>query len=137
MAIDHSLEFRRALVTALAGDPTIAGLVDDVYGTVATSKPVYDFIRVGTIDPGPFEATCLDGMESEFIIHAFAKGDDDVPCRTLAAAIVNFIETLTLTFAGAHTVALDWVRSQFIRDTDEAGVWHGLVAVSVQTSDDF
>jgi hypothetical protein len=60
-----------------------------------------------------------------------------VPCRALSKAISDFVDDLKLTFAGAHTVALDWVRTQFVRDTAEAGVWHGLVTCTVQTADDF
>ncbi len=137
MPTDHSLDFRRALVTALNGEASIAALVTKVYGTVVPSGAPYDFVRVGTIDPEQFEATCLNGMEAEFFIHTFAKGSDDVPCRTLAKAVSDFVDGLSLDFSGAHTVAMDWVRSQFVRDTAETGVWHGIITVVVQTSDDF
>jgi len=137
VSVDHSIDFRRAIVTALNGDPTVSALITQAYGPVVSPGQIYDFIRTGPIDPEAFEASCLSGMETEFNIHVFAKGDDEAPCGAIAKAVVTLFDDAVLTFAGAHTVALDWVRTQFVRDTDEADVWHAIATFAVQTSDDF
>ena len=90
-----------------------------------------------TIAAEPFEATCLDGIESEFTIDVFTRSADEVTCGTICKAVKDLFDDGQLTFAGAHTLALDWVRTQIIRDAGDADVWHGLVTMSAQTSDDF
>ena len=137
MSVDHSLDLRRAVVTALNGDPTVSGLITQAYGPVVSPGQTYDFIRLGAIDPDAFEASCLDGIETEMLVHVFAKGDDEAPAAVIAKAVVVLLDDAILTFSGAHTVAIDWVRTIFVRDTDEADVWHAIATFAVQTSDDF
>lgn len=127
MANDSSLYIRRALVTALRG-ATAAGA--RVYGPGVPANPVWPFIVVGNSDTAPLRAQCLDGAAFDVIVHTFAKGPDEAGCAELNRAVSTLLDgrgqPLTAPFP-ARIRRLTWLRSQIIRDTDEASAWHGLV----------
>lgn len=127
MANDSSLYIRRALVTALRG-ATAAGA--RVYGPGVPANPVWPFIVVGNSDTAPLRAQCLDGATFDVIVHTFAKGADEAGCAELNRAVASLLDgkgrALDAPFP-ARIRRLTWLRSQIIRDTDEASAWHGLV----------
>lgn len=127
MANDSSLYIRRALVTALRG-ATAAGA--RVYGPGVPANPVWPFIVVGNSDTAPLRAQCLDGVTFDVIVHTFAKGADEAGCAEINRAVSTLLDgrgqPLTAPFP-ARIRRLTWLRSQVIRDTDEASAWHGLV----------
>lgn len=138
MPKDHSLPFRRALVTLLNADPTVSGLVTKTYGPAVVSTAIKPFIRVGPLPVASFEATCLEGMESDFPIHVFTSELDESLCSEIAAAVQSALEDQVLTFSGAHTVSLDWRGTVLLPPgTGEADEWHGVVTFNVVTADDF
>jgi hypothetical protein len=127
MANDSGLYIRRALVTALKS----AGLAGGrVYGPGVPANPVWPFVVVGNSDTAPLRAQCLDGVTFDVIIHTFAKGPDEAGCAELNRAVSTLLDgrgqPLTAPFP-ARIRRLTWLRSQIIRDTDEASAWHGLV----------
>lgn len=127
MANDSGLYIRRALVTALKS----AGLAGGrVYGPGVPANPVWPFIVVGNSDTAPLRAQCLDGVTFDVIVHTFAKGPDEAGCAELNRAVSTLLDgrgqPLTAPFP-ARIRRLTWLRSQIIRDTDEASAWHGLV----------
>lgn len=127
MANDSGLYIRRALVTALRG-ATAAGA--RVYGPGVPANPVWPFVVVGNSDTAPLRAQCLDGVTFDVIVHTFAKGSDEAGCAELNRAVGTLLDgrgqPLTAPFP-ARIRRLTWLRSQIIRDTDEASAWHGLV----------
>lgn len=138
MPQDHSLALRRALITALRADAGVAALVGTrVTGPAVEKGVAWPFLRVGTIIAGPYEATCLDGMDATFAIHAFDNTPDEQAVATIMAAVVDALDGAQLTFAGAHTVSLDWATSNVLRDTEESAGWHGVIQFETKTSDDY
>lgn len=139
MSADYSDDLAKQIAISLNADGTVSGLVAAIYGATVVANPAWDFIRIGPIDPGAFEASCLDGFESTFPVHCFAKGADDTECRALAKAVVSALDGAHLSFGspGLHTVSLDWERSQFIRDTAEADAWHAICDFSAQVAADY
>ena len=127
MANDSGLYIRRALVTALRG-ATAAGA--RVYGPGVPANPVWPFVVVGNSDTAPLRAQCLDGVTFDVIVHTFAKGADEAGCAELNRAVASLLDgkgrALDAPFP-ARIRRLTWLRSQIIRDTDEASAWHGLV----------
>lgn len=128
MANDSALYIRRALVTALRG-VTAAGA--RVYGPGVPANPVWPFVVVGNSDTAPLRAQCLDGATFDVIVHTFAKGPDESGCAELNRAVSTLLDGRGRALPDAPFPArirrLTWLRSQIIRDTDEASVWHGLV----------
>lgn len=127
MANDSALYIRRALVTALKS----AGLAGGrVYGPGVPANPVWPFIVVGNSDTAPLRAQCLDGATFDVIVHTFAKGADESGCAELNRAVASLLDgkgrALDAPFP-ARIRRMVWLRSQIIRDTDEASAWHGLV----------
>ena len=128
MANDSALYMRRALVTALRG-VTAAGA--RVYGPGVPANPVWPFIVVGNSDTAPLRAQCLDGATFDVIVHTFAKGPDESGCAELNRIVASVLDGKGRPLPDAPFPArirrLTWLRSQIIRDTDEASAWHGLV----------
>jgi hypothetical protein len=127
MANDSALYIRRALVTALKS----AGLAGGrVYGPGVPANPVWPFVVVGNSDTAPLRAQCLDGAAFDLIVHTFAKGADEAGCAELNRAVASLLDgkgrALDAPFP-ARIRRMVWLRSQIIRDTDEASAWHGLV----------
>ena len=130
MANDSSLYIRRALVTALKS----AGLAGGrVYGPSSPANVWtlgQTFIKVAYPDTEPLRAQCLDGATFDVIVHTFSKSADEAICADLNRAVSTLLDgrgqPLTAPFP-ARIRRLTWLRSQIIRDTDEASAWHGLV----------
>lgn len=128
MANDSAIYIRRALVTALRG----AGLAGGrVYGPGVPANPVWPFVVVGNSDTAPLRAQCLDGATFDVIVHTFAKGPDESGCAELNRIVASVLDGKGRALPDAPFPArirrLTWLRSQIIRDTDEASAWHGLV----------
>lgn len=140
MAKDHSLPLRRAVCTALRGAGALTALVDTrVFGEGKPASPAWPYVQVGVMIGGPFDATCLDGMEAEFAVKSFAKGPDGANAYILGAIVQGVLDGADLTLdGGAHTVALDWIPgSQIIRDNAQADGFYALHQFRALTSDDF
>lgn len=128
MANDSALYIRRALVTALRGASLAGGRV---YGPGVPANPVWPFVVVGNSDTAPLRAQCLDGATFDVIVHTFAKGPDEAGCAELNRIVASVLDGKGRPLPDAPFPArirrLTWLRSQIIRDTDEASAWHGLV----------
>lgn len=127
MANDSALYIRRALVLALRD----AELADGrVHGPHPPANPVWPFVLVGNSETAPLRAQCLDGATFDVTVHTFAKGADESECAELNAAVARALDgkgrPLDAPFS-ARIRRMVWLRSQIIRDTDEATAWHGLV----------
>jgi hypothetical protein len=81
-------------------------------------------------DVEPLRAQCLDGVTFDSIVHTFAKGADESAVSELNRAVASLLDgkgrALDAPFP-ARIRRMVWLRSQIIRDTDEASAWHGLV----------
>lgn len=126
-ANDSALYIRRALVTALK----TAGLAGGrVHGPYPPANPVWPFIMVGNSETAPLRAACLEGATFDVIVHTFDKGTDESGCAELNRLVASVLDgvgrPLTAPFP-ARIRRMVWLRSQIIRDTEEATAWHGLV----------
>lgn len=140
MAKDHSLPLRRAICTLLSGTGAITALVSSrVYGETVPADTDWPYVQVGVIIGGPFDATCLDGMEADFAIKSFARGLDGSSAYALGATVQGVVDGAKLTLeGGAHTVSLDWTPgSQILRDPQFADGYYSLHQFKAVTSDDF
>lgn len=126
-ANDSALYIRRALVTALKAADVADGRV---HGPSVPANPVWPFVLVGNSETSPLRAQCLEGATFDLVIHTFAKGSDESQCALLNARVANLLDgvgrPLDAPFP-ARIRRMVWLRSQIIRDTDEATAWHGLV----------
>lgn len=126
-ANDSALYIRRALVTALRA----AGIADSrVYGPSPPALPDWPFVLVGNSETTPLRAQCLEGATFDLVVHTFDKGPDESGCAELNRAVVSELDgkgrPLDAPFP-ARIRRMVWLRSQIIRDTEEASAWHGLV----------
>ena len=84
------------------------------------------------------EASKLDGTDATFAVHTFSKAADASEAYALNAVVQSILDGAGLDVGGnAHVVALDWRSSDVVRDTAEAGAWHGIVQFEAQTSVNF
>ncbi|HKF95099.1 MAG TPA: DUF3168 domain-containing protein [Gammaproteobacteria bacterium] len=129
-ANDPTLYVRQAIVTRLKID--VSAVASRVYGRSPPAAPVWPFIRVAVDDVEPFTAQCLRGATVNLTVHTFAKGDEDNAVallnRTVADALSSKPLVLTDSPIPAELRRMQWLRSQIIRDTDEATGWHGIVS---------
>ena len=139
MATDHSLQIRQAVVLALRGVSEIEAVVSGrIYGEASPAKPVWPFIKVGAMVAGPFDATCLSGSETTFVVNCFVKGLDGSGAYNLAKLVQQALDGLDPALAGgAHMVSLDWTGSTPLKDQQEADGYYSAVAFRAVTSDDF
>lgn len=152
MATDHTLELRRAVVPLLKADATLAGLVDGrVYAEEPPPEPVWPFIRYGVPILAADGAMGWTGGGVRVVIHTFAKSKNpdgetvngyEVASRmSRRVALVLDGATFSLPVhedAGRPARAIDCVHmsTEVIRDTAEAGAWHGIVSFEVQTAEE-
>lgn len=134
---DHSLDLRRALVTRLKADALIASQVGArVYGPDSPATPDWPFVRVGSIISGPYEASCLGGMDATFAVNGFAITEQST--LVLNEFIRSALDAQAFDVGdSAHIVSLDWTDSQIVRDTAEADKWHGIVQFQTVTSENY
>lgn len=126
-ANDSALYIRRALVTALKAADVADG---NVHGPHPPANVEWPFVLVGNSETAPLRAQCLEGATFDVTVHTFAKGPDESRCALLNARVANLLDgvgrPLDAPFP-ARIRRMVWLRSQIIRDTDEATAWHGLV----------
>lgn len=127
MARDSSLYLRKAVVAALKADAGVSAIVAArSYGPNPPAEPTWPFNRYGFPVTTPLRATCMDGARISFIVHGFAKGDDETGCSELGAANARALDRKTLTLGGGYPAKalVRWTGNQIIRDSDEATGWH-------------
>jgi hypothetical protein len=137
---DSNIYVRRAGLTLLKADAAVQAVVDDrVYPPQRPATPQWPFLAWGVPIEGPFGASCLDGSEIDFAVHAYAEttGVDDatVSGEELASALNGLCRTvlngatLDLTAYGCPypaTAHFTWQQSQVIQDGAEADAFHGI-----------
>lgn len=89
MAIDYTLEVRRAVVGHLTANMT--GV--DVYGEFVPANPSWPFIRYSS-NTLPWEATCYEGSQVNVDVHVFASGESTDQAATIAAEVLQVMRTL-------------------------------------------
>lgn len=136
---DHDSELREAIINALKADDDVAAIVGSrVYGTQPPAKPDWPFVRYGFPIVTPFKAQGWRGAVYELTINAFCKGGAgaEAAVDALARAIVFALDEIDVPISGAGgVVMLQWTRKQVIRDTDEAGAYHGIVQFDAATAE--
>ena len=137
MPTDHSLDARRAIVERLRGVPEISSIVKDrVYGPKVPANPVYPMLKVGLMIPGPFEATCIDGMSAAFNVYCISKADDEGEAATLSRLVVNNLDQDVFPLdesEGSHVLSLDWTGTT---PRHEHPLWHMMASFRLITQEE-
>lgn len=137
MANEVSLPVRRAGLAALKADALLTALVpaEQIYTQSPPPKPAWPFIKFGVISPIPLRASCVDGSESIFAVHSFAKprlnGSGQVietaedHCARIGAFVSAALDRQRLDLdAGGHA-RVRWTGSNGpMIDGDEADAFH-------------
>ena len=126
MPRDLSLETRQAVVAHLRAYAPLIALVpaNRVYGEFAGLEPEFPFIRMGYAIVSAYEATCWDGSESDFIIHAFATGPGTDGLSHIAKRIVDGMAIFEPAAYGMPDN--QWISTQIMPD-DVQGVLHAVI----------
>jgi hypothetical protein len=134
MAIDSTLEARRAVLTLMKADTDLLALVAkaSIYPQTTAPAPAWPFIRCGAPLVVPVRAACVDGASLTMAIHGFAgprksgasvvETAEDHASRigtTIAKALDGKRVTIT-----RGTLAVSWQGSQLLADPDEADAFH-------------
>lgn len=136
MAADHSLALREAIVAYLRAAPQVAAIVDArVYGEQPPAVPEWPFIRYGLPTMEAYEASGWAGATHDVVLHCFAKGPGMDAVGVLNKAVVDVLDGVDVAPAGTMAVQFEWQSTQVIRDTDEAGAYHGIVSFTVTTAE--
>lgn len=119
----------------LASPGVTAILADRFYGQRVPANTVWPYAKTGVPVTEPFEATGWGGSDTDFTIHAFARGPDEAACAALAAAIVDAIADDDLPLEGGiGLVSLDWRGTQIISDGGESADYHAIIRFQVVTT---
>lgn len=129
MPRDLSLELRRAIVAHLRGYAPLTALVPAarIFGEFATSDD-YPFIRMGYAIVTGYEASCWDGSESDFTIHAFAQGPGTEAVHTIARRVVAAMEAFAPATVGMPEYS--WEDTQILPDVVPE-ILHGVMRFRV------
>lgn len=132
---DHVLALREAVVSHLLGNAAVQALVGErVYGEEVPATPVWPFVRYGLPTGANYEASGWDGKDHDLMLHAFAHGPGMDKCSELASAIETaMLEDSGLPLVGVGLVGISFVRTQIIRDSDEAGAYHAIIQFTATT----
>lgn len=134
MAIDSSLEARRAVLTIMKADSALLALVakTSIYPQRTDPTPAWPFIRCGSPSVVPVRAACVDGGNLTMAVHGFAKPRmqgqtmaetaEDRASR-IGSAIARALDRQKVAIAGG-TLAITWQGSQLLQDPEEADAFH-------------
>lgn len=139
MTFDPSLYIRKAIVTDMKADPTIAGIVGArAYGLDTPATPTKPFTKVQPMTVTPRRAKCLDGSRVDFRISGLTTSADETTAANLGSAIRMLFDGRAMDLPGAPApcklTSLRFVSSQVIQDNGEAGQWHVIVAFTAKVS---
>lgn len=124
---DYTLEIRKAVMAHLIGGAVAIGVpAARIYGVQPPANPTWPLIRYGLPITTPYENSCGEGTEARVTIHVFARGDDEEPCATIGKAVVARMSALG-SISGLSLIDNTHVSSQILRDSDEAGEYHGVI----------
>lgn len=144
MARNSSIYVRRAGLVLLKGDAALAAIVGDrVYPPQRPADPQWPFVAWGVPIVGRFEASCMDGNENDFAVHAYAEtdgtGGSTVSGEERATEIADRVATV---LAGAGEIDLatygcpypatayfTWQQTEVIQDGLEADAFHAIVSM--------
>lgn len=133
MAIDSTLEVRRAGLVALLANAAVTSIVGTrVYPMVAPSNVTWPFVVWGSPSGSPIRAACVDGMSLIVAVHGFAKARysgstmietaEDHAGR-LGAEIAAALDRQMIDIAGG-TASFTWTGPQLLVDGSEADAFH-------------
>lgn len=143
MARNSSLYLRRAGLSLLRSDSALAAFVGTrIYPPQRPPKPTWPFVGWGLPIVGGFQASGMDGNETDFAVHAYAAtigtGGETVSGEERATAIAARVETVLasagevdLTDYGCPFPAIahfEWLQTQVIQDGAEADAYHAIVS---------
>lgn len=130
--IDLSLEVRNGTFAHLATDADIVAIVaDSVFDELPDPDKVkWPFIKLGSPNGLPWEATCFDGSENRITINGFTRGTDadgldpKTQAMKLLKAIVKSMSTLAIPDLSVMDYQL--VNTNVISDTATRGAYHAI-----------
>lgn len=135
---DSSLYVRKAVVAAQKAHAGVSAIVGDrAYGPKPPALPTWPFTRYGVSIAQPRRATGLKGNIIDFVVHAFAKGEDETTVMELADQVVLCLDGRTMPLGTSYPAKLQdisWVSTVPIQDSEEATGWHAAVRFEARVS---
>lgn len=143
MAIDSTIEVRRAILPLLKNDSRTKNIVPASrwYPMVAPATPTWPFGLYGASAPIPLRASCLDGSEVITSVHGFARArlngsggmleTAEDHCGRLASAIAAVLDGRHVEISRGHAL-IRWTGSQLLIDGSEADSFHCVVNLRVR-----
>ena len=134
MAIDSTLEVRRAIITLAAANVALTELVPaaNIHPQTTPANPTWPFIRCGAPSVLPRRASCVDGALIDMAMHGFAKPREDGGqvvetaedhAGRIGAAIARAIDGKRVPLDNGY-LAFTWRGSQLLQDPEEADAFH-------------
>jgi hypothetical protein len=134
MAIDSTMEARRAVLTLMKANVALLALVGkpNIYPQRTGTSPAWPFVRCGPPAAIPVRAACVDGTNLTMAVHGFAKprmsGTAEVEtaedyASRIGAAIAAALDGKRVAIAGGM-LSIAWQGSQLLPDPDEADAFH-------------
>jgi len=111
-----------------------------VYPQETPPDPVWPFVKYGLPNSTPFVASCLDGANVDFSVHAFAASDATGGGEEKAGAILRWIVAVLSSASPVNmqdvttcpfpaTLFFEWTRSQVFRDSPtSSSAFHGVAS---------
>lgn len=144
MARNSSIYLRRAGLVLLKADAALAALVGArVYPPQRPADPQWPFVAWGVPIVGRFEASCMDGNETDFAVHGYAETDGTGP-QTISGEerATEIADRIVVALVGAGEIDLTangcpypatayftWQQTEVIQDGLEADAFHAIVSM--------
>lgn len=117
---DLSRPVKAMVLAQLDASPGVTNQVSptNIFPMQSPATPSYPFIRYEPLDIDAYETTCGEGVAIGIRLHVFAEGEDSA--QLISSAVVTSLEAIQ------GFQSFDWVRTQFLPDT-EPSIWHGMI----------
>lgn len=133
---DHSLALRKAIVTVLRADATIAAACGSRVLDYVPDPPAFPYIRYGVDIVSPFEATGVAGGDIAVTIHVFTHGNSTDQAKSLMKAVLKALDERPLVLSDGYLIDIAFAGSRLIADQDVASAYHGIVEFTATTGEE-
>lgn len=122
-------EVQKALYSALNGDVTVSGLVQNIYDFAPQvedggSGGAFPYVEVGTILLNEMDTKTKNGFDFAARIHTRSRSNSAKEAKDIQGAIYDALHLQTITVAGYSSILLRRETSDVMRAPD--GSFHGV-----------
>ncbi|MEG3086179.1 DUF3168 domain-containing protein [Sphingomonas sp. PB4P5] len=131
-------ELRRAVLPAMKNSAPLTDIVprNQIWPKTTPAAPVWPFTRYGASTAIPITASCVNGEDIAFTIHAFAKprmsgtslletAEDHA--ERIAGAIKGALHKLRVVTTAGLNIRIRMTSKQVVQDGAEADAYHAIV----------